>query len=300
MKLPTELIKKLHDVHEDATPWLGRLDHLIADLETRWRVRVTGLVGELSYNVVAFAEGESGTPYVLKLSPPSDNLEREVAALRQYDGDGICCLVEADEKVGALLLERLEPGASLGNREDDELATRICADLLAQLWRPAPEPNLFRTLRSWARALPNYLSAYPQGDGPLPHRLVKRACSLLEDLLQDTETPMLLHADLHHANVLSATRQPYLAIDPKGIVGPRGYDIGPFLMNPFHITTRPDLKQLTKRRIEVFSDRLGLDRTQIISWGVVHMMLSSCWSLEDHGRVPNGPLMIATVLDGLR
>lgn len=300
MKLPAELIKKLHDVHEDATPWLVRLDHLIADLETRWRIRVTGLVEELSYNVVAFAEGESGTRYVLKLSPPSDDVERESAALHLYDGDGLCRLVAAEPEAAALLLERLEPGVSLGNREDDELATRICADLLAQLWRPVPEPNPFRTLRSWARALPNYLAAYPQGDGPLPHRLVKRACSLLEDLLQANEPPVLLHADLHHTNILSATRQPYLAIDPKGIVGPRGYDVVPFLMNPLDITTRPDLKKRSERRIEVFSDRLALDRTQIISWGVVHMMLSSCWSLEHHGRVPNGPLMIAEVLEGLR
>ena len=43
---------------------------------------------------------------------------------------------------------------------------------------------------------------------------------------------MLLHGDLHHDNILTATREPYLAIDPKGLVGNRAYDVTAAMLNP--------------------------------------------------------------------
>ena len=50
---------------------------------------------------------------------------------------------------------------------------------------------------------------------------------------------VLLHGDLHHDNILSATRAPWLIIDAKGLVGDSGYDLGAFLYNPI-----PDLLTL--------------------------------------------------------
>lgn len=43
---------------------------------------------------------------------------------------------------------------------------------------------------------------------------------------------MLLDGDLHHFNILRAHRQPWLAIDPKGLVGDPAYEVGAFLYNP--------------------------------------------------------------------
>ena len=140
MKLPDTLIHNLRDIHPHADAWLAELDHYIQTCEERWQLRVTGLVSDLSYNVVAFARGLNGAPYILKLSPPNSEFSQEIAALKLYDGDGICHLIDADDSVGVMLLERLEPGVSfwnidIKNADEDDFATRTAMTLMQQLWR---------------------------------------------------------------------------------------------------------------------------------------------------------------------
>ena len=61
MQLPAALIRKLHDVHDDAGPWLAALPETLARLEATWKVRITGLVPQLSYNLVAYAERDESS-----------------------------------------------------------------------------------------------------------------------------------------------------------------------------------------------------------------------------------------------
>ncbi len=287
VKLPDALVQSLRDIHAHADAWLSVLNTHIQQCEERWQIRVTGLVPDLSHNVVAFAEGSDGAPYILKLSPPNAEFSQEVAALKLYNGEGICRLIDADDAVGAMLLERLEPGISLWrteveNAKENDLATRAAATLMLQLWRPVSDPRPFRSLASWSRVLPQYLRMYPNGGGPLPHSLLKNANDLLSDLV-NSSNPVLLHADLHHGNIASATRQPYLAIDPKGILGPRGYDLGPFLMNPTPRIAESNLRGVLERRVAIFGEMLDLDTREVAAWGLVHAALSACWTLENHG-----------------
>ena len=282
MNLPAHLVRTLKKVHTDADGWLSALPDYVARLEAAWHIRAQNLVDELSFNVVAFAEGTDGTPYVLKMSPPGEEFLQELTALKLYNGDGIARLVRADETGGAMLLERLSPGVSFWRTKDDALATRTCAELLQQLWRPAKD-NALRDLKSWTRALPVYVETQLES-GPLPQDLASRANALLGELLQEGD-PVLLHGDLHHGNILSATRQPYLAIDPKGVIGAKGFDVTAFLGNPTGVTKRPDFKKILARRVSIFSEMLGLSEQEIASWGYMFCALSSCWSLEDGGTI---------------
>ena len=305
MNLPASLIQNLRDIHANADAWLAELDAAVKHLEKRWQLRVAGLVPDLSYNVVAFAQGLDGAPYVLKLSPPNSEFEQEVAALKLYDGDGICRLIQSDVSIGAMLLERVRPGVSLwrtdiGSARDDDLATRTAATLMQQLWRPVSDPQPFRTLRSWTRSLPRYLKTYPNGDGPLPHVFLNQAHDLLTDLLMDSNENTLLHADLHHGNIVTAIRQPHLAIDPKGVVGARHYDLGSFLVNPkprIKTAAPSDLKEALARRIAIFGEMLDLSREEVAAWGVVHTALEACWTLRDHGVGWEGAVKVAGELE---
>jgi streptomycin 6-kinase len=45
---------------------------------------------------------------------------------------------------------------------------------------------------------------------------------LFTELLASMMGPVLLHGDLHHGNILAAERQPWLALDPKGVLGGTG------------------------------------------------------------------------------
>jgi streptomycin 6-kinase len=57
------------------------------------------------------------------------------------------------------------------------------------------------------------------GTGPLPRVLVGRAEGLLAELIPLQAAPVMLHGDRHHGRLLAATRQLFLAIDPKGVIG---------------------------------------------------------------------------------
>jgi streptomycin 6-kinase len=97
-----------------------------------------------------------------------------------------------------------------------------------------------------------------------------------QELLQSTATRSLLHGDLHHFNILRAQREPWLSIDPKGLVGDPCFDVCQFLRNP-----RPVSARQNARRLDLFCDVLGLDRERTQAWCLVHAVLNACWDLED-------------------
>jgi len=109
--------------------------------------------------------------------------------------------------------------------------------------------------------------------------------------------PVLLHGDLHHENILAATRQPWLAIDPKGIVGEPAYEVGALLRN--RLDAAPDLRPLQARRLDQLAEALQLDRQRLLSWSVAQAVLSAWWSYEDHGRGWEPMIAYAEVLAGL-
>ncbi len=77
-----------------------------------------------------------------------------------------------------------------------------------------------------------------------------------------------MHGDLHHGNILSATREPWLAIDPKGVIGDLTYETTAFLRNPYpEFLKRPDPKKDIHRRIEIFSQELDIDAERIKKMG---------------------------------
>jgi streptomycin 6-kinase len=267
--------------HEGET-WLRDLPSLVGDLARRWNVTL-GPPFEVSYNYVATARRADGTEAVFKVGFPRHELEREIRAVRLYAGEGMCRLLEADEARYAMLLERLRPGDMLVElaRTDDEAATRIGADVMRRLRRPAPEGQPFRPIAEWFRAFDRHRAAYG-GPGPFPASILGRAEALTVELLASAPSRVLLHGDFHHYNVLSARRAPWLAIDPKGMIGDPGYEVGPFLLNP-DLNGMERQPHVLRRRLDVLADELSYDRARLRDWGIAHAVLSACWSAEEHG-----------------
>jgi streptomycin 6-kinase len=91
-----------------------------------------------------------------------------------------------------------------------------------------------------------------------------------------------MHGDFHHFNILSSERG-WLMIDPKGVVGPAAYEVGPFLMNPWgDLSDENNYRLITKRRIDILHERLGFERERIREWGLAHAVISTWWCIEDH------------------
>jgi streptomycin 6-kinase len=91
-----------------------------------------------------------------------------------------------------------------------------------------------------------------------------------------------LHGDLHHENILQAQRQPWLAIDPKGVVGEPAYEVGALLRNMApRLLKGSQPSQIVARRAGILSEELGFDRTRLLGWGLAQAVLAAWWCIED-------------------
>lgn len=284
--LPRDWARRVVEVHGlEGETWLKELPTLIESCARRWSLAVGAPFAGLSYNYVAPAVRAGGEDVILKLSVPDREHLTEIEALRLFDGRGIVRLLEADGEKGVMLLERLRPGRPLALLEDDEQATVIAAEVMEQLWLPAPEEHDFPTVADWASGLDRLRRRFGGGVGPFPAALVETAEFLFAELIGSTTETMLLHGDLHHHNILTARRQPWLALDPKGVVGEAAYETGALLRNPMpDLLQVPRLGRVLARRLDILAERLGFERERIAGWGVAQAVLAAWWSFEDHGH----------------
>jgi streptomycin 6-kinase len=233
-----------------------------------------------AYHWVAPGRRADGTAVVLKVALFDDaELRREAEALRLFDSRGAVALLDSVE--GALLLERIEPGDSLVAREDSA-ATEAAAMAMRRLWRPVPADTALPSIEDWGRGFARHRAAHGGGSGPLEPGRFERAGRLFAELCASQADPVVLHGDLHHGNLLRAQREPWLAIDPKGVIGEPAYEPGALLRNPTpEFLREPDVGRLTRRRLDVLADALELDRTRLRDWAFAQAVLSAVWSIED-------------------
>jgi streptomycin 6-kinase len=283
LALPDAFVRQVSVTFPGGADWLASLPDLLADCQRRWGLRLGPPFPALSFNYAAPATLPDGTRVVLKAGVPRGEIASEIAALRLYDGQGSVRLLDGDAGRGLLLLERLLPGTMLVELADDEEATAIAARTMRALWRPAPEGHPFPTVADWFVGLRELRDEFGGGTGPFPARLVEEAERLAADLLGSMAAPVVLHGDLHHYNILAAGREPWLAIDPKGVVGEPAYEVGAFMRNPIGFPVTPGARDTLERRLDILSAALGFDRARLRAWAVAQAVLSAWWGYEDGG-----------------
>jgi streptomycin 6-kinase len=261
------------------TEWLDALPSVVEACAERWSLRVgPAFVGQNVSHVRA-AELPDGTPAVLKINFPEPESEHEAAALRLWDGRGAVTLLAADERVQALLLERCHPGTPLWEIEDDAEATRLAGDALRRIWHPPPEEHQFRSLREeaawWARKLPEDWEVL---GGPIERGLIDEAVAACTELGSDEVDEVVLHQDFHGGNVLRAEREPWLVIDPKPLVGERAFDAASLLRDRRWLLGRGGDASRIRRRLDLLTDELGVDRERMRRWGIAHALI---WGFSD-------------------
>jgi streptomycin 6-kinase len=266
----------------EVAQWVRNLPAILAECERRWSLRLAPPFPQLSYNYAAPAQREDGSSLVVKVSFPGKDFKGELEALRVYDGRGAVRLLDFDVDLGVMLLERLEPGTVLVTLEDDVEATSVAASVMNRIRRRAPADHAFPTVADWVHNMGRLRDCFGGGTGPFPTKLVEEAESLFSDLLGSMGEPVVLHGDLHHFNILSAKREPWLAIDPQGVVGEAEYETGALLRNPTpDMYGWPNLDRLLARRMDQLAEELGFDRERIRGWAVAQAVLSVWWYFED-------------------
>jgi len=259
MRIPGSVVDNCRKSPERMA-WLRRLPDLVEELERRWNLTADApLQGEdPSCAYLAAVRCADGTRAVLKIGMPHMEGEHEIQGLRFWDGDPTVRLLTADEGLGAMLLERCQPGTTLRALAENDQDV-VIADLLRRLWRSPPTPHPFRPLSTLAQHWSRETLA--QSERWLDAGLVREGLALFQHLPCSATRQVLLATDLHAGNVLQAERKPWLVIDPKPFVGDPAYDVTQHLFNCFE-----RLRSDPQKTIRKFSDLAGVEHERVRLW----------------------------------
>ncbi len=238
----------------------------------RWRLTPDGAAFQTKFGSQLLPVLSAGQPAMLKIAGGEE--ERQGAALMAwYAGEGAARVLEHDDWVilleRAMGVRRLEAMAMGG--QDDE-ATAILCQVAAGLHAPRsqPPPASLVPLPTWFRQLEPAASAHGG-------TFVKSAAAARE-LLADPRDVVVLHGDYHHGNVLDAGERGWLAIDPKGLIGERGFEYANLFRNPDGAIARAPGR--LRRQAGIVADQAGLERTRLLKWILAYAGLGAAWSLD--------------------
>lgn len=270
---------------ESGARWLEQLPALVESVCQQHTITHLRPSPELRMNLVLFGESSQHGPVVLKMAQPHDEVGNEIAATRVMMESGrYARLIDADESGAWMLIERIYPGEMLQTMAQtgeisDEGATRITATLMRDTLMPVPEgvTHDFPDINRWLRSLWEH---HRTKRGTIPDEQLELAIQLGREMVANPDPQFLLHGDFHHGNILTS-RYGWTMIDPKGIVGHKAFEVGPFFYNPMGVDKREDLKGLFSRRLDIFEEILDIDRVTLWRNALVGCVLSDCWSLQD-------------------
>jgi streptomycin 6-kinase len=276
-ELPTELRRGLVGFGDDGRRWVEELPGRIERLRRRWGL---DLGPPFEPGGVTSWVAPAGTDAVLKVVVPHREADHEAAALRAWAGTGAVRLLDEDPGEHALLLERCRPGTALrlaGRPDDEVLDTAVTT--AARLWRPvaAAEPyeRLADVMAEWAELVEDRAQHHVV---PLAPELVVEGAALLRRLPVTADREVLLHGDLHPANLLAAEREPWLAIDPKPVRGDPAFDLPPLVLQTGDLLGAADPAAELDRRLRRVSAASGVDVDRIRAWGLARSVEVAVWT----------------------
>ncbi|SCE75430.1 streptomycin 6-kinase [Micromonospora haikouensis] len=261
--------------------WLAALPGRLADCVEQWGLRLTGPPFPYAFASLARpVELPDGTRAVLKLQLPDADSVHEATALACWAGDGAARLLAHDPGRRALLVERCDPGTQLHAVGRDgapqvtlDEALDVVAGLLPRLWRPVGTPftPLAEEAAGWSEQLP---VRWERLGRPFERRLLDAALGRLAELVDTQGEQVLVNQDLHAGNILRATREPWLVIDPKPLAGEREFGVVAIVRGQ-ELGHSP---AAVRRRLDKLTGELGLDRERVLGWAIGHTL---AWSMTD-------------------
>ncbi|MFD8492941.1 aminoglycoside phosphotransferase family protein [Amycolatopsis sp. NPDC059657] len=237
-----------------------------ADLAERWSLTLGTPYDGGSCSYTTRARRADGTPAVLKISEPHREAAGEATALRLWNGHHAARLYENDGF--ALLIEHCDPGTHL-----DDLVTG--ATLLRELWITPPDGTGLETLADvtaeWADLVETRMDSHqPDFD----HGLVALGTKLLRELPASATRDVLLHGDFNPGNILAAQREPWLAIDPKPMIGDPAYD-------PWPLIDQTEDDHGLADRFTIAAEILGETPQRLTAWALARTVESALWCVSE-------------------
>ena len=253
--------------------WLDTLPALVETQCRRWQLDVDGTPLHGS-NALVVPVRRGPRAFMLRLSPPGDDVAREAAALRLWAGRGTVRLFDVDVAARALLLERLSMSHSLQS-EPLMMAIAVIADLVRQLAVPAPVevPSTGSIAAGHVATFGHDWSAL---EGPTCRTQRDEAIRLADHLAHATPAALAVNGDLHCEQVLASDRAPWLVVDPVLLRGDPEYDFARVLWS--RLDELPEDSDVMGA-FDLFVGAARVPRERARAWIVVRSMSYLLWGL---------------------
>lgn len=257
--------------------WLDNLDSVIEKLSAQWGLTDILAIPNLTYNFVAEAK-QNNKVVILKVS--HDSILQEYSVLNYNNKRGMISVLNADNDSNALLLEKAHPGLSLKKRLDLTVLNKMAiysevVNKIASI--PLSDNQSFSHISELCSILIN-----PQAD-IIPKKLSAKASILVEYLLKSARDEYLCHGDLHLDNILE-NNDTWLAIDPKGIVAEKEFEVAAFnILSDEELDKKVNLSKKIMVRNHSLATQFGFSPQRLLAWIFIKTMLSAKWHIEDNG-----------------
>ncbi|MBV7690614.1 3'-kinase [Limnobaculum sp. M2-1] len=222
-------------------------------------------------------------PAMLKIALSAEE-RRGSQLMMLWDGRGAARVLR--QGGDAILLEYLSGEQSLvkmAMENQDDQATCIICQVVNQLHSQPIAP--YAELVSLSERFKSLSLAAEELGG-----VFSQAESVAARLFAQPQDITILHGDIHHGNILDAGERGWLAIDPKGLLGERGFDFANIFCNP-----RADIATSAQRffrRLEIVTETANIERNRLLAWIISWSTLSAAWFIEEGGN-PETPLAVA-------
>lgn len=310
--IPPLVVSRAKSAGTVGEAWLASLDSMISELESMWHISVGEVLSGGSHAFVAYADGQDGEQYVLKVDMPENlggEFESSIRVFETADGHGYAKLYAYDLKRKACLLERLgKPLNQMGYSVFEQL--RVICSALQKAWKiPATTAGLSCGSVTWFREFIG--EAWEKLKHPCPCKVIERAFSYLQSREKAANPAefVLLHGDAHNGNTLKElSGEGFKLIDPDGIIYEKAYDLG-VLMREWVDEYEPEPLKKGKERCRYLCHLTGVSEKAIWEWGYLQTVstafvllqigqaetgrkmlhVAECWAIENTATEPDYP-----------
>ncbi len=251
----TKFLLELEDICEAI-----RLDNNIDELTQ---------IGEWSYHPVYKCIFD-GKDAVLKIGIDYEQLSGEIEFLEAYSGSLGPKLYKTCENPAYYIMEYIE-GEELSSVENEKDRCEIFSNILNTITSIKIAPKGFKSIIENKEDL-------EQASEYVSKVKLDKALSILLKHYNENNL-CLLHADLHHYNIIGKK-----FIDPKGRIGSKIFELGPFVRN--------ELKNIEhlKEKVMYLSSMTEFSENDILEISFLDFVLSTVWCEIDNLEVPSGHL----------
>lgn len=279
IKLPnqykTKIISMFGSLGEN---WLTNVPEVVDRYIKNFNLTNLRIHEDLSINLILYAECEEYGKIVLKIGLPVfyELIYREVKALEEFNGKNACKCYYSNLNDGIRILERLVPGETLNNVEDREERIKVFCEVALNL---DVKFEYHIQLPSYREILDRSINQ--SKEQPEKFKILKELIIAADNLYKEIESKdlpkYLLHADLHHDNILTSSNG-RKAIDPHGFLGEKVLETARFMEN--EIQKQEMSKYNILEIVNLMANYFNEDKVLICKVLFIDYVLSTCWDIE--------------------